>query len=134
MTARRPLKWIDARALILLHAETLSVHGGLPGLRDISAFESALARPRHIHRYEPHADLAKLASAYGFGIVRSHPFTDGNKRAGFLAIGLFLAINELQFEADPVESIAVIMRVAEGKLSEEELTTWIRANVKRKTS
>jgi death on curing protein len=131
MKPGRDPKWIDGRALILLHVETLAVHGGLPGLRDISALESALARPRHIHRYEPAADLAKLAAAYGFGIVRNHPFTDGNKRAGFLATGLFLEINQRSFIADPLEAIAVIFRLAEGKLSEEEFAAWIRRNIKR---
>jgi death-on-curing protein len=74
--------------------------------------------------------LARLAAAYGFGIVRDHPFNDGNKRAGFLAIGLFLALNGRQLNADPVEAIAVILRLAEGKLAENELAVWIRRNSK----
>ena len=125
---KRP-KWIDPRALILLHGETLAEHGGLPGLREESAFEAALARPRHLHTYEPESDLARLAAAYGFGIVRNHPFNDGNKRTGFLAIGLFLACNGKALNADPVEAIAVILRLAEGKLTEQELAGWIRQNL-----
>lgn len=125
---KRP-KWIDPRALILLQGETLAEHGGLPGFREESAFEAALARPRHLHTYEPASDVAALAAAYGFGIVRNHPFNDGNKRAGFLAIGLFLASNGNTLTADPVEAIAVILRLAEGKLTEHELAGWIRQNL-----
>jgi death-on-curing protein len=125
---KRP-KWIDSRALFLLHGETLTEHGGLAGLRDESGFEAALARPRHLHTYEPDSDLARLAAAYGFGLVRSHPFNDGNKRAGFLAVGLFLACNGKTLTADPVEAIAVIFRLAEGKLTEQELASWIRKNM-----
>jgi death-on-curing protein len=121
-------KWIDRRALVLLHAETLAEHGGMSGLRDEGALDAALARPQHVHAYEPDSDLARLAAAYGFGIVRDHPFDDGNKRAGFLGIGLFLALNGRELNADPVEAIAVILRLAEGKLTENELAVWLRKN------
>lgn len=124
-------KWVDRRALFLLQGETLAEHGGLPGLRDEGALDASLARPRHLHSYEPESDLARLAAAYGFGIVRNHPFNDGNKRAGFLAIGLFLACNGRELTADPVEAIAVILRLAEGKMTEFELASWIRHNMRR---
>jgi death on curing protein len=123
--------WLDRRALVLLHGETLAEHGGLPGLRDEGAFDASLARPRHLHAYEPQSDMARLAAAYGFGIVRNHPFNDGNKRAGFLAIGLFLARNGRELTADPAEAIAVILRLAEGKMTEWELASWIRQNSSR---
>ena len=123
-------RWVDRRALILLHGETLAEHGGLPGLRDDGALEASLARPRHLNAYEPGSDLARLAAAYGFGLVRNHPFNDGNKRAGFLAIGLFLARNGRELAADPVESIAVILRLADGKMTELELAAWIRKNMR----
>lgn len=126
----KPPKWIDRRALLLLHGETLAEHGGLPGLRDPGGLEASLARPQHLHTYEPESDLARLAAAYGFGIARSHPFNDGNKRAGFLAIGLFLECNGHELTADPVEAIAIILRLAEGKLTELELAGWIGKNMK----
>lgn len=124
-------RWIDVTAVKLLHQESLAEHGGLSGLRDTSLLESAMARARNLNAYENVTDLARLAAAYGFGIVRNHPFNDGNKRAGFLAIGLFLALNERQLTADPIEAIAVIFRLAEGRLREEELATWIRANMSK---
>jgi death-on-curing protein len=116
---------------MLLHGETLAEHGGLPGLRDDGALEASLARPRHLHAYEPESDLSRVAAAYGFGIVRNHPFNDGNKRAGFLAIGLFLARNGRELSADPLEAIAVILRLAESKMTELELAEWIRQNLGR---
>lgn len=124
----RTPKWVDRRALVLLHGEALAEHGGLPGLRDEGALVAALARPLHLHAYEPESDLPRLAAAYGFGIIRNHPFNDGNKRVGFLAIGLFLARNRRELIADPVEAIAVILRLAEGTMTESELASWIRLN------
>jgi death-on-curing protein len=123
--------WIDGRAFILLHAETLAEHGGLAGLRDQAAHEAALARPQHLHRHQPNADAARLAAAYGFGIVRGHPFSAGNKRAGFLAIGLFLALNDFELAADPLETIATVMTLAAGRLTEAELARWIRKHLVR---
>lgn len=127
----KPPKWIVRRALILLHGETLAEHGGLPGLRDAGLLEASLARPQHLHTYEPESDLARLAAAYAFGLARNHPFNDGNKRVSFLALGLFLEVNDRTFTAEPVEAIAVILRLAEGKLAESELAEWIRQNMRK---
>jgi death-on-curing protein len=126
----KPPKWIDRRALILLHGETLAEHGGLPGSREPGGLDASLARPQRLLAYEPASDMARLAAAYGFGLVRNHPFNDGNKRAGFLAIGLLLELNGKELTADPVEAIAVITRLAEGKLAELELAAWIRKNIR----
>lgn len=83
-------RWIDRRALLLLHAESLAEHGGGEGLRDEGLLESALARPENLAAYgQP--DFADLAASYGFGVAKSNPFVDGNKRAAFLAVGLFLS-------------------------------------------
>lgn len=128
---KRPT-WIDRGGLLLLHEETLAEHGGLSGLRDEAALGAALARPRHVHAYEPTADAARLAAAYGFGIVRNHPFNDGNKRAGFLAIGLFLALNGFELVADQVGAVQTIMRLAAGHLTEQQLAEWVRSHSLRR--
>jgi death-on-curing protein len=128
---RRP-RWLDQRALVLLHAESLAEHGGLWGLRDEAALQSARARPRNVHAYKPGADAARLAAAYGFGIVRSHPFSDGNKRAGFLAAGLFLELNGFDLEVDEADAVKIILDLAAGNLSEEALADWIRARITRR--
>jgi len=123
---------LDQRALVLLHAESLAEHGGLWGLRDEAALQSALARPRNVYAYERSADAARLAAAYGFGLVRGHPFSDGNKRAGFLAIGLFLELNGFDFEVDEADAVKTILGLAAGNLSEKALADWIRARTKHR--
>jgi death on curing protein len=128
---RKPV-WLDQRALVLLHAESLAEHGGLWGLRDEAALESALARPRNVYAYERAADAARLAAAYGFGLIRGHPFDDGNKRAGFLAIGLFLELNGFEFEVEEVNAIKTIVDLAAGRLSKKALAEWIRARITRR--
>ena len=85
--------WIDKRALLLLHRESLAQFGGAGGLRDEGLLDSALARPVNKHTYEGCKELADLAAAYGFGLARNHPFIDGNKRAAFLAVGVSVAID-----------------------------------------
>lgn len=119
-------RWISPRALTLLHAESLAEHGGLPGLRDEAGLEAALARAHHIYSYEQKPDLARLAGAYGFGIVRGHPFNDGNKRAGLLAIGLFLRLNGHDLPVEDVEAVETITALAAGSLAETKLVEWIR--------
>jgi death on curing protein len=124
-------RWIDRRALVLLLAESLAEHGGLPGSRDENALDAALARPQQVHAYEPKAGLARLAAAYGYGIVSDHPFNDGNKRAGFLAIGLFLALNGFELVVDQIEAVETILNLAEGNFSESQLAVWIRKHIRR---
>jgi death-on-curing protein len=128
---RKP-RWLDQRAIVLLHAESLAEHGGLWGLRDEAVLESALARPRNVYAYEPSADVARLAAAYGFGLIRGHPFNDGNKRAGFLAIGLFLELNGFELHVEGANAVKTILDVAAGNLSEKALAEWIRGRIKRR--
>jgi death-on-curing protein len=125
-------RWIDKEALILLHAESLAEHGGLEGLRDEGLFDSALARPLNIHAYEEMTDIARLAAAYGFGIAKNHPFVDGNKRAAFLAVGLFLGLNGQRLAADKADATRAMLAVAAGELSESDFAEWIKAHMKRR--
>ena len=97
-------------------------------MRDEGALDAALARPQHVYAYEPKADLARLAAAYGFGLVRVN---DGNKRAGFLAIGLFLALNGSELVADQVGAVKTVFKLASGELQESDLTAWIGENSTR---
>jgi death-on-curing protein len=124
-------RWIDKRALLLLHDEDLAEHGGLPGLRDEGLLDSALARPLNLLAYgEP--SMAALAAAYAFGIARNHPFADGNKRAAFLATGLFLGINGISFKPDQAEAYRVYFALAAGEVAEEELAAWIGRNSRKR--
>lgn len=128
----RAPRWIDKEALILLHAESLAEHGGLEGIRDEGLLDSALARPQNVHAYEEVTDVARLAAAYGVGIAKNHPFADGNKRAAFLSIGLFLGLNGKRLVADKAEATQVMLAVAAGELSEAEFAEWIKAHMKRR--
>jgi death on curing protein len=119
------LIWIDPLALRLLHDESLAEHGGLVGIRDEGLLDSALARPKNLYAYENITDIPKLAASYAYGIARNHPFVDGNKRAAFLAIGLFLSLNGLSLEVEPVEAVNTMLQLAAGNLDENELTVWI---------
>ena len=127
---KRP-KWIDPHVLLLLHAETLSEHGGLFGLRDENAFHAALSRPKNIFAYKSKTDIPELAAAYGFGIARSHPFNDGNKRIAFLSVGLFLSLNGYELNSSEAEAVEAIMNLAAGELREEELAEWIRMHMRK---
>ena len=103
--------------------------GGLPGVRDANVLESALARPQQKWRYGLATDFPVLAAAYAFGLVRNHPYRDGNKRIGFLAMVTFLGINGRQFEATDAEVVTQVLALADGSVSEDELADWIRSHV-----
>lgn len=123
-------RWISKKALLLLHEESLSEFGGARGLRDEGLLESALARPRNTHAYNPAATLAELTASYCYGVAKNHAFVDGNKRAAFLCVGLFLAINGYRLTASQVDAIQTMLGVAAGTVSERELALWIAQNSK----
>jgi death-on-curing protein len=125
---RRP-KWLNELAVVLLHAETLAEHGGREGVRDPGALQSALARPKNLAAYQAVTEIARLAAAYSFGIARNHPFIDGNKRVAFLVIGLFLAHNGYELEADQTEAVEVMFGVASGEIKELQLAKWIEEHM-----
>ena len=119
-------RWIERQALLLLHDESLAEHGGASGLRDEGLFDSALARPLNLSAYgEP--DFADLAAAYGSGLAQNHPFVDGNKRAAFLAVGLFLYANGYRLNASQAEATLTMLSLAAGELEEAAFAAWIRA-------
>ncbi len=126
------IRWVNQQALIFLHSESLAEHGGVEGIRDEGLLESALYRPLNIYNYEQETDIAKLAAAYGFGIVRNHPFVDGNKRAGFLAVGLFLALNGYTLEVSQLEATQTMLALAAGEISEQEFSQWLNIYIQRR--
>ena len=118
-------RWIDRRAIELLHDESLAEHGGASGLRDEGLLESALARPLNLAVYGQ-ADVADLAAAYGVGLAKNHPFVDGNKRVAFLAVGLFLALNGWRLVANPADATLTMLAVAAGEIDEATFARWLR--------
>ena len=120
-------RFLSRRALELLHDESLAEHGGRPGLRDEGLLESALARPHQLLAYgEP--DLAALAAAYAFGLARNHAFVDGNKRAAFLATGLFLGLNGWRLQVSQLEATRTMLALAAGDLPEDAFAEWLRSH------
>jgi len=109
-----------------IQSDQLREHGGLTGIRDEHALESALARPQQKWHYGEKTDIATLGAAYGFGLVKNHPYRDGNKRIGFLAIVTFLGINGHDLDATDAEVIDEMLALAERRVSEQELADWIR--------
>jgi death-on-curing protein len=119
--------WLDPKVLLAVHEEQLAEHGGAPGTRDLGLFESALAHPRNLALYgQP--DIADLAAAYGRGIARNHPFIDGNKRTAFVAVELFLLLNEQELVADDANCVLAMLAVAAGSLGEAAFAAWLRAH------
>jgi death on curing protein len=118
--------WVSRQVLELLHGESLKEHGGADGLRDSGLLDSALARAQNIFAYESVDDVFRLAAAYAFGIAKNHPFVDGNKRAAFIAAGLFLALNGARLKADKVEASNMMFDLAAGDITELQFAEWLR--------
>jgi death-on-curing protein len=122
-------RWISAEATTAIHEEQLAEHGGAAGTRDEGGLHSALARPQNLAAYgEP--DVAALATAYAFGIVRNHPFVDGNKRIGWILARLFLAKNGIQLDFDEADAVVRMLALAAGEISEDEFAQWLREHVR----
>ena len=121
-------KWINRQVLLLLHDESLAEHGGASGLRDVGLLDSALARPVNLALYEQ-PDVASLAASYGVGLAKNHAFVDGNKRAAFLAVGLFLAINGYRLRTNQADATLTVMDVDAGVMNEATFAQWIRDHI-----
>ncbi len=122
--------WLLDAVVLALHDEQLAEHGGLAGVRDLGAVQSALARPRNLACYEDCEDVAQLAAAYAYGIARNHGFADGNKRTALVTADLFLMLNGYELFSSPAENVMTILGVADGSMSEKALAIWFRGKIK----
>lgn len=117
--------WIDEADCLAFHEEMLARFGGLAGIRDRGLLESALNRPKHLFAYgDP--DLFDLAASYATGVIKNHPFLDGNKRAGFVAAALFLEVNDCKFTAPEEEVVVFTVALAAGKIRPRQYAAWLR--------
>ena len=121
--------WLDHYDALVVHERLLTLNGGAAGIRDNGLLESALARPMQLVHYDENADIAALAAAYVIGIVKNHPFVDGNKRVGFGMGVLFLELNGCRFKANPMDAANTILAVATSEMSENDLASWLRENI-----
>ena len=120
--------WLDSRDALVIHDRQIAEHGGISGVRSSNLIESALTRPVNQWNYGVD-DPAALAAAYAYGVARNHPFADGNKRTAWVLARLFLALNGHVLTFDQQDATQTVLRLAAGKLSEEELTAWFREHL-----
>lgn len=116
--------WVDERDALALHDRLLALHGGAAGLRDKTLLEPLA--------YAESANIINMASVYTVGIVRNHPFLDGNKRTGFVVGILFLELNGYLFTASEEDAAQAVLGLASGQLDDAGYTAFLRANVVRR--
>jgi death-on-curing protein len=126
---KRP-QWVLRETALALHKRLLAEFGGRDGIRDEGLLDSALGRPQHLFAYGK-PDLFDLAAAYAFGLVRNHPFVDGNKRMGFTTAILFLELNGCRVTASEADAALQTLALAAGELSEPRFSRWLKANSAR---
>ncbi|KGM52512.1 death-on-curing protein [Lysobacter concretionis Ko07 = DSM 16239] len=125
--------WIEKPFALAIHDRQLAEHGGIPGVRDESLLDSALARPLQLHTYgDPPSDLADLAASLAFGLARNLPFLDGNKRTAAVACEAFIVLNNGVLKASDLELYPMYVALAEGSLPEAEFATWLRRHIELK--
>jgi death-on-curing protein len=119
--------WIEMEAILALHDRSLALHGGAEGVRDHGLLESALVRPRDRYHYEGVEDVIELGAAYAIALSSNHPFADGDKRAAFLCLTLFLRLNGFRLVASQADAALTMLAVAAGRMDVPALTDWIRS-------
>lgn len=123
-------RWPRLDVLYAVHDRQLAEHGGLEGVRDANALESAMARPQNQAAYGK-PDAAALAAAYAYGLARNHGFVDGNKRTAWVIARLFLRDHGHRFQFDPLEAIRMMEATAAGRLTEEQIAAWFRQRLEK---
>jgi death-on-curing protein len=127
---RKKPVWVLREVVSLLHEQSLAEFGGSAGIRDEGLLDSALNRPQNLFAYGK-PTLAELAAAYAFGLIKNHPFVDGNKRAGFIVAVTFLELNGLEFNATEVDAAIRTLALAAGEMTEKAYASWLKENSKR---
>jgi len=122
--------WLNRAECLAIHEMMLAQHGGLAGARDEGLLESALAKPQPLFAYAS-PTLPELAASYAAGIVRNHPFLDGNKRTGFILAATFLESNGLVFTASEESVVERTLALAAGDLEEAGYAAWLKANSRK---
>jgi len=121
--------WVPLDAVLAIHDEQISEHGGIGGIRDLAAVDSALVRPRNLLAYGK-PDAARLAAAYAFGLSSNHGFLDGNKRTAYVVAESFLDLNGYAMDAPDETVVNTMLAVATGVMPEEQLAEWFRSFVR----
>lgn len=126
----KQIVWISEQVAITVHNRQLAQHGGMSGIRDNGLLQSALHRPKNFLAFsESSPDIASLAAAYGYGIVKNHPFVDGNKRTSYIVMRTFLILNGCDISATDEEKYRIWIAIASGEMTEAQLADWIRKHL-----
>jgi death-on-curing protein len=125
--------WVPAEVILAIQEELLARFGGLAGLRDEGLLDSALNRPRQVFHYGS-PTLFELAAEYALGIVKNHPFLDGNKRAGFMAAYTFLGANGQDLNASEADAVMQTLALAAGEIDQQEYAVWLKASCRKAKS
>lgn len=123
---KRGIRWVPKAAVRAMLAELIADHGGVEGLRDPGLLSSELARPKNRRVYGRSSSIFDLAAVYGTGIVRNHPFIDGNKRVALMVVYAFLEMNGYRLEAPEVEAAGIMLALAAGEVDEKALSGWLK--------
>ena len=131
MTAKTPPEWVKGEVALAVHARQICEHGGKGGVRDHSALESALSRAQNAFTYSATCTHAHFAAHYAFGIVKNHPFIDGNKRTALVISQLFLKLNGYKINATQKEKYMCFIKLAAGATKFEQLAEWFKKHIKK---
>ena len=126
------LEFVRADVLRNVQGRLIEHYGGLPGVRDDGALESAIARPKNLFAYGQANSVAELGAALAWALLRNHPFLDANKRAAFAALTMFVDLNGHKLTCSEVEETAMVLRAAASEIAEEEWTAWVAQSVAAK--
>ena len=126
MNLRTDFVWIDEDVVLAIHEAQVAEHGGGVGIRDGGLLSSALARPQHAAAYADRPDVTELAALYALGIIKNHPFVDGNKRVGAVLLETFLELHGYELAATDAELLSAILGIASGEMPESEFIMWLR--------
>jgi death-on-curing protein len=122
--------WVLREVVFMLHEQSLAKFGGSAGIRDEGLVDSALGKPENLFAYGK-PTVFDLAASYAFGLVKNHPFIDGNKRTGFITAVLFLELNGYKFQASEVDAAVRTLALAAGEMTESAYAEWLKVNSKR---
>ena len=125
------LRWLTVGAVVAIHEELISRYGGRPGIRTPESLDSALARPKNLAAYKPEANLPELAAAYAWGLLRNHPFFDGNKRIALASLVVFLELNGWELDCSEAEETAKVLQAAAGEIDETAWKAWVQKSARR---
>lgn len=122
--------WLSRAQIEAFHEDQLRQHGGLEGIRDENGLESAIARPLNVFLHEK-CDLSDLAACYAHGIIKNHPFNDGNKRAAFASAAVFLDLNGVELTVSEQEAVVMVIGLADGSITQKQFSSLLRQHANK---